>query len=179
MLLTRAKSLLLMALLGSISISAGALSSDREQPVNITADRMRADEREGLSHYEGDVFLKQGSLEIRAEEITVYLEEGEVTRIIAIGEPAKLQQQPDDREMVYSEARRMKYNTRNGELLLLEDAWVKQSGNRISGKRIHYDTSNSIVTANRDTAPKQSGDSQDDGRVRAIIEPKEKQDAGE
>ncbi|MDZ7662254.1 lipopolysaccharide transport periplasmic protein LptA [Thiohalophilus sp.] len=180
MLLTRAKSLLLMTLLASIPASVWALSSDRDQPVNITADRMRADERQGISHYEGEVFLKQGSLEIRGDELTVHLQKGEVSRIIVIGKPAELQQQPDNREMVYSEARRMEYNTQSGELLLIDDARVKQGTNRISGTRIHYDTRNSIVAANSDSPSKQPDDPQSDGRVRVIIEPGDKpQDPGE
>lgn len=167
------KPLLLTALLLLPATPVSALSSDRQQPVKITADRMKADERRGVSHYQGDVFLKQGSLEIRAEELIVHLSDGEVTRIVVIGNPAKLQQQPDDREMVYSEAQRMEYNTRNGELLLIDDAHVKQGANRFSGARIHYDTRNSIVAANTDSPASQpAGES--DGRVRAIIEPGDK-----
>jgi lipopolysaccharide export system protein LptA len=174
------KPLLLMALILLPTAPALALSSDRQQPVEITADSMRADERRGVSHYQGDVFLKQGSLEIRADELTVHLTDGEVTRIIVIGSPAKLQQQPDNREMVYSEARRMDYNTRSGELLLLEDAHVKQGANRFSGERIDYDTRKSIVTAEAgdgDTPAQPAGDS--DGRVRAIIEPKDQSGDGQ
>ena len=171
MLLPRAKSLLLLAVLGFVPAAAGALSSDRKQPVNISADRMRADERRGVSHYMGDVFLKQGSLEIRSDELTVHLENGEVRQIIVTGEPAKLQQKPDDREMVYSEARRMEYDTRSGELLLIDDARVTQGANRFSGARIHYDTRNSIVAANSDKPDSPSADAPDDSRVKAIIEP--------
>lgn len=174
MLLHRAKPLLLMALLGFAPAGAWALSSDREQPVNISADRMRADERRGVSHYMGDVFLKQGSLEIRSDELTVHLEDGEVRQIIVTGQPAKLQQKPDDREMVYSEARRMEYDTRSGELLLIDDARVTQGANRFSGARIHYDTRNSIVAANSQKQSSPSADSSDDGRVKAIIEPADK-----
>lgn len=171
MLSSHVKPLLLVALTLVPAVSAWALSTDRNQPVRITADRMRADERLGISHYEGDVFLKQGSLEIRSDELTVHLQDGEVTRIIVTGNPARLQQQPDNREMVYSEARRMEYNTQSGELLLIDDARVKQGSNRFSGARIHYDTRNSIVAANRDAADSE----REDGRVRAIIEPADKQ----
>lgn len=174
MLLPRAKPLLLLALLGLAPAGVWALSSDREQPVNISADRMRADERRGVSHYMGDVFLKQGSLEIRSDELTVHLEDGEVRQIIVIGQPAKLQQKPDDREMVYSEARRMEYDTQSGELLLIDDAQVKQGANRFSGARIHYDTRNSIVAANSEKESSTSPDAADDGRVKAIIEPADK-----
>lgn len=166
--------LLLIALLLLPTAPVSALSSDRQQPVKITADRMLADERRGVSHYQGDVFLKQGSLEIRADELTVHLSDGEVTKIIIIGDPAKLQQQPDDREMVYSEARRMEYNIRNGELLLIDDAHVKQGANRFSGARIQYDTRNSIVAANTDSTSPTQPAGESEGRVRAIIEPGDK-----
>ncbi|MFO8024190.1 lipopolysaccharide transport periplasmic protein LptA [Thiohalophilus sp.] len=174
MLLLRAKSLLLLVLLGFAPVSVWALSSDREQPVNISADRMRADERHGISHYIGDVFLKQGSLEIRSDELTVHLEDGEVRQIIVIGQPARLQQKPDNREMVYSEARRMEYDTRSGELLLIDEARVTQGANRFSGSRIHYDTRNSIVAANSQGQSSTSPEAPDDGRVKAIIEPADK-----
>lgn len=177
MLLHRAKPLLLAALMATSVAPAWALSTDRNQPVKITADRMRADERQGTSHYEGDVFLKQGSLEIRADELTVHLDNGEVRRIIVVGQPAKLQQQPDNREMVYSEARRMEYDIRSGELLLLNEARVKQGASHFSGARIHYDTRNSIVAANRDSTTSEQ-DKTDDGRVRAIIEPADKPQDG-
>lgn len=173
MTLRRANCLLLVLLGLAPAAPLSALTSDREKPVHITADRMQANEREGTSHYVGDVYLKQGSLEIRSDELTVYLKNGEVRKIIVLGSPAKLQQQPDDREMVFSEARRMEYDTRSGELLLIEDAQVKQGANRISGQRIQYDTLNSIVAAHRqnDTG---KGSGEDGGRVRAIIQPADK-----
>jgi lipopolysaccharide export system protein LptA len=152
---------------------ASALTSDREKPVHITADRMQANEREGTSHYVGDVYLKQGSLEIRSDELTVYLKNGEVHKIIVLGNPARLQQQPDDRDMVFSEALKMEYDTRSGELLLIEDAHVKQGVNRISGQRIQYDTRNSIVAAQRQDS-NGTDSTGGDGRVRAIIEPADK-----
>lgn len=180
MLSARAKPLLLTALMLGLAVPAWALSTDRNQPVKITADRMRADERQGTSHYAGDVFLQQGSLEIRADELTVYLKDGEVRRIVVIGKPARLQQQPDDREMVYSEARRMEYDTRSGELLLIDDARVRQGSSRFSGARVRYDTRNSIVIANRNnTDPEPGQDATADGRVRAIIEPADKAQDGE
>jgi lipopolysaccharide export system protein LptA len=170
MILRHVKPLLLVGLTLVPAAPLSALSSDRNKPVTITADRMQADEHKGTSHYQGDVFLKQGSLEIHSDELVVHVKNGEVQKIIVTGSPATLQQQPDDREMVYSEARRMEYDTRSGQLLLIDDAHVKQGSNRFSGARIDYDTRNSIVAANRDnTDSRESPD--DDGRVRAIIEP--------
>jgi len=166
MLSSRAK-LLCLLLLGQV-VPALALTSDQHQPIRVTSDRMTVDERQGISHYEGNVYLKQGSLEIRADTLTVHLKNGKITRIIIIGSPARLQQQPDDRDTIHSSARRMEYDTRSGQLLLIHDALVKQGANRFSGARIEYNTQTSIVAAER--TPEDSN-----GRVHAIIEPTDKQ----
>ena len=159
--------LLLVLLLLTVATPPLALTSDRNQPIRITADQMLVDERKGISHYQGDVYLKQGSLEIRSDELTVHIDAGKVEKIIVTGQPARLQQQPDERPTVYSSANRMEYDTGSGELLLIEDARVKQGANTFSGARIEYDTINSIVAARKD-------EEEDDGRVHAIIEPADK-----
>jgi lipopolysaccharide export system protein LptA len=158
---------LCLLLLGQV-VPALALTSDQNQPIRVTSDRMTVDERKGISHYEGDVFLKQGSLEIRADTLTVHLRNGKITKVIVTGTPARLQQQPDDRDTIHSSARRMEYDTRSGQLLLIEDALVKQGANRFSGARIEYNTRSSVVAAERTPEDK-------DGRVHAIIAPTDKQ----
>lgn len=167
MLLRLAKPLLLALLIGQVAGPAIGLTSDRRQPIRITADRMIVDERKGVSRYNGNVFLKQGSLEIRGDQLTVHFQQGKIIQIVATGNPARLQQKPDEREMIYSSARRMEYNTRNGQLLLIDNARVTQGANRFSGERIEYDTLKSIVAARRAEENK-------DGRVHVIIEPADK-----
>lgn len=167
MLLRLVKPLLLALLIGQVAAPAIGLTSDRRQPIRITADRMIVDERKGVSHYRGNVFLKQGSLEIRADQLTVRLQQGKISQIVATGNPARLQQKPDERDMIYSSARRMEYNTHSGRLLLIDNARVTQGANRFSGKHIEYNTLNSTVTAGRDQENK-------DDRVHVIIEPADK-----
>ena len=75
---------------------AAALSSDREQPIELEADSAHIDERTGVSVYTGNVKLTQGSTRLLADRLTV--ERGEDgNRVVAEGQPATFSQQPDDK----------------------------------------------------------------------------------
>jgi len=155
-------------LLATLPVStAFALSSDREQPIHINADSMVAEEPKGYSHYLGNVHITQGSLKVDADEVYIYLVDGLLDKLIIIGEPAKLQQIPDNStEIVYSRAKRMEYFASTDRLLLMKDAEVWQGANRFSGEHIEYDTLNSRVSAN--------SNGQEAGRIRAVIIPQKK-----
>jgi lipopolysaccharide export system protein LptA len=160
--------LLWLLCLGLLTLSpALAQGNDRHQPIHIQADRLTVDERHGVSRYQGNVHLVQGSLEISGDDLQVFLDQGQVQRILIKGNPATLQQQPEDNSpLVHSAANKMEYFADSGRLLLIENATVKQGGNHFSGERIEYDTFNSVVTASKDPDT-------DSGRVRAIIEPRQ------
>ena len=77
-----------------VPASVWALDTDREQPIQITADIAIRDEVAGETRYEGNVVLIQGSLKITADTLSVLHESSDADRIIAIGKPARLIQQP-------------------------------------------------------------------------------------
>lgn len=158
----RASSWILLSLFVS---TASALESDREQPVHIRADSVEIDERQGVSHYRGNVQLDQGTLSIRADRMTVHQTGREIERILIDGTPARFSQLPDDAEVpVEAQARHMTYLGGAGQLELEGEARVEQEGNTFSGNVIVYDTGRSTVKASR------SG-GEDDERVRVIIQP--------
>lgn len=141
-----------------------ALRSDREQPIDIKADRVEINEIKEVSEYIGNVHLKQGSLDIKADKITVYLNKGRLTRIAITGNPATFKQQPEDnQDIVESSAQRMEYFATKEHLVLKDNARVVQGRNHFSGDFIEYDTLNSTVKANKDE--------DSDSRVHAIIQP--------
>lgn len=147
-----------------------ALTSDREQPIQVNADSMVAEEPKGFSHYKGNVLIVQGSLKVIADEVIIYFTDGELDKLIIKGNPAHLQQQPDNSEdLVYSQAKTMEYYATSDRLFLLEDAKVRQGNNHFSGARIEYDTRNSTVSA--------TSEGKDKGRIRAVIMPKPAADA--
>lgn len=141
-----------------------ALRSDRDQPIDIRADRVEINEKEEVSKYIGNVSLQQGSLNILAEQVTVYLQNGRLSRIIIKGNPATFKQQPEDhKDVVTSRAQHMEYFANKEHLVLRDNAQVIQGANRFQGDFIEYDTLNSTVKANKSEGS--------ESRVHAIIQP--------
>ena len=58
-----------------LPISAWALPSDRDQPINIEADHAQMDDASGVAQYKGDAILTQGTLRIEGDVITFYYDE--------------------------------------------------------------------------------------------------------
>jgi len=156
--------LIMLALIG-YSTPSWALLSDRNQPINIIADQVEVNEKTEISRYTGRVHLKQGTLNISADKVTVYLRDGTLTKIIIDGRPATFEQQPEDnQELVKSCAKHMEYFAAKELLILENDAHVIQGANNFSGDFIEYDTLNSIVKANVDK--------NSNSRVSVVIVPK-------
>ena len=61
-----------------------ALKSDREQPIRIQANNGVIDDAAGKSTYTGNVHIEQGTLNIVADEVQIFMAEDEVVKIIAI-----------------------------------------------------------------------------------------------
>lgn len=149
-----------------------ALRSDRDQPIDIQADRVEIKEKEEISEYIGNVHLQQGSLDIKADRVTVYLSNGKLIKILIIGSPAVFQQKPENnKDIVRSSAMHMEYFASKEHLVLKTNATVVQGDNHFSGDFIEYDTLNSTVKANKEKGS--------ESRVHAIIKPGKSDDQQE
>jgi len=157
----------LCLLLGTL-LAAAVIAADnpRREPVTIEADSAVFDERKGQSIYTGHVIIIQGGMQIRADEVTVYTEEDALQRIVASGEPVHFRQQREGEKEIHGEARRLDYRADDEHLLLQDQAWLTQGGNRFSGQRIEYDMQRERVTAAQAVDGSQ--------RVKVTIQPKAK-----
>lgn len=150
-----------------LSQGSWGLESDREQPIHIKADRITVNEKHGMSFYQGNVQFTQGSLRVNGDEVTVYLQGDALSKVIVIGKPATLVQQPDHRQQpVNAKATRMEYDARQEIVYLIDNAEVQQGPNKFAGNHIEYDTRSSMVSARKGET--------DDSRVHVIINPPEK-----
>ena len=158
----------LFALLAACSaVPAYALLSDKEQAINVEADSVEIDHKQGVSVYKGNVTLTQGSIHLDADIVTLYSRNNDVEKAVAEGKPAHYRQRPDGKaEDTRAEAQRMEYYTGTGKLILLEGAHVWQEQNQFSGNRIEYDTERSVVNASKAKSGRE--------RVQVIIQPKKK-----
>ena len=155
----------LVALALGLPGSASALSTDRDQPINLEADEAELDQTEGVSTYVGNVVVTQGSMKVESDRMVVYLNDGEIDRIEATGAPARFRQRPDGKdEDVMGGASKMDYLAGQSMVILTGDAWVEQAGDVIRGARIEYSLTEDLVKAK-----KGSGETD---RVRIILQPR-------
>jgi len=156
-------------LLAIMPFSALGLSSDRNQPMTIEADRATLNEKTGNSVYEGNVHVQQGSLVLQGSKMTVQLNDNTIGKIILTGSPATWKQRPDGKDTdQHAEAGRIEYHATEDRIILLEDARVWQSGaEEFRSDRIVFDLKNNTVNAGGST----SGD-----RVRITLQPGSKKD---
>lgn len=144
--------LLLLASLGSMT--AQALPGDREQPIRIQSDTAERNEKSGETTYRGQVEMTQGSLRIEADSITIHSNDKKVTHIIAMGNPAHYQQQPEaDKAMVKATGNTIKYFVDTEKLHLIEQASIDQDGAIMKGERIDYDIQSALLKAGETNKP--------------------------
>lgn len=145
-----------------------ALSTDKNQDIEIESNSVYLDDTRNVGIYTGAVVVVQGSMRITGDKLTIfYTEENELEKIIVDGQPATFRQLPDDSK-VYDEAEAlvMEYREADNLIILTDKAQVKQGDRRLIAEHIEYDTEQSQVRA-KGTA--QQDDTSEDSRVRLII----------
>ncbi|NCA87852.1 MAG: lipopolysaccharide transport periplasmic protein LptA [Gammaproteobacteria bacterium] len=128
---------------------AQALESDQQQPLSLESDAAEMDEAKRLSVYTGKVIVRQGTLEIRADQVTIHhAEDKRPELIIATGQPATYQQQVEgEQRPIQAEALRMEYQATKDEITLIDQAVVFQGADTFRSDRIVYDRLNARVKA--------------------------------
>lgn len=150
-------------LLTAAGAAALALPEDRNQAIEITADRAVRDERAGYTVYSGDVVLSQGSLKIQAGRLTIFHDRKAADSIVAEGSPARMQQQPaPDQELVTASASKIVYVKSREQVLLSGGASIEQEGAVVTGDSIEY-----LMAEQRVRADAQAGDAA--SRVQVLI----------
>ena len=144
--------------------TATALPDDKEQPINVSADKARKNSNQGITIYEGNVIITQGSIRITGSEIAIYDQDGNVSKMIAKGtenEPAEFKQQPqlEGGDMI-ANGNTIEYDIDAETLVLLDNARLEQDGRITDSNKITYDMATTIVNA---------GDT--NGRVIMVIPP--------
>lgn len=169
---------LALACLGALLCIAGpalAERADREKPVNLEADRITVDDAKKLQTFEGNVTLQQGTLTIWADKIVVSQDADGFQKGVATGRLARFRQKRDGKnEWVDGEAERIEHDARNDKTEFFVRAHVKSGLDDVRGPYIVYNalTEQYLVTTGERKASDKPADPQ--GRVRAIIQPKNK-----
>ncbi|MGB1799253.1 MAG: lipopolysaccharide transport periplasmic protein LptA [Gammaproteobacteria bacterium] len=162
--------------------NAYALSTDKEQDIEIEADTADIDDLNGITIYRGDVVVVQGSIRMTGHTMTVHFDDnGDMELVIMQGTPATYRQLPDNsKNYDEAEALQMEYYALKDYVILKEKALVtKPDGSTLSGKRIDYDTvlSKVIAKGSGTTAKGDKGKTgkTKDGRVKITIKKKKQE----
>lgn len=158
-----AASLLLAGLACGVP-TAQALSTDKDQPINIEADSVDIDDSKGVSVYRGSVILTQGSIHLDADRVTVYHPDKKADKIVAVGKPVNFRQRPDNSDQdVKGRALRVEYFAASEDLVLIDEAYLEQGGKSFASDRITYDRRLAVVKGGAAAQGKQ--------RVQVTLEP--------
>lgn len=153
-----------------------AEAADRDKPIELEADTVTVNDAKKTSTYTGNVILTQGTLVIHADKLVVREDKDGFQHSTSTGNPTTFKQKREGKdEYMEGSAQRIEYDGRMDKVQLYTKAWVKRGEDIVHGDFISYD-------ANAEYAEviggvKSSTEGGNTGRVKAIIQPKNKQPA--
>ena len=155
--------LLLLALLPWAPL--WALDTDREQPIAVEADSLEVREQENISIYQGNVRLKQGSLEIDSDRLVIHFNDNnDLVLMEMTGNPARLRQLDNEQQEMRGQAKQINYLESESLLELIEEARFTHAGDTIESALIRVNTEDNSI---------QAGSSDHDERVKMLIQPRQ------
>lgn len=155
------------------SLNAFAEAADRNQPIELEADTVTVNDAKKISTYSGNVILTQGSLVIHAEKLIVREDEQGFQHSTSTGNPSTFKQKREGKnEYMEGSAQRIEYDGRMDKVQLYTRASVKRGEDIVRGDYISYDANAEYAEVLGGTKSESGGSSS--GRVKAIIQPKNK-----
>ncbi len=171
------RALLVTLAVSLVAMPAHAQSLDRNQPVNIDADKVTVDDRNKIHTFEGNVVLTQGTLSIKGDKIIITQDAAGFYNGVATAASGRLvffrQKRASDGAWIDGEAERIEYSNQNERAKLFNRAQIQSAGDMVRGQYIEYDiaTENYLVT-DAPGRPPRGSNAATGGRVHVTIQPK-------
>lgn len=180
-----------LLLLGALALAwlpgAHAEKADRNKPMNIEADALRHDELKQTSVFSGRVVMTKGSIVLRGAQLDVRQDADGFQYGVVTAEPGKrafFRQKRDTQpgqpdEFVEGEGEVIEYNGRADTVKFIRRAELRryreaQLSDEVKGAVIVYNNLTDVFTVDgQKTAPAGASAGTPDGRVRAVLSPKE------
>ncbi|MCB1554870.1 MAG: lipopolysaccharide transport periplasmic protein LptA [Xanthomonadales bacterium] len=136
----------LLAALLVLSPQAGALTADRNQPMDVAADYTDAVlSDDGSALLRGNVEISQGSLKVRAAEATLTRHDGAISKAVLRGQPATVEQQLDAGGTMRATAAQIEYDLGADVLLLTGNVHIDQPEGSLRGESVRYHIANGRI----------------------------------
>lgn len=149
-----------------VQAMAHAAGPDEDEPIRINARSVEANDKTGSVVYSGNVVVEQGRLSILADRVELLTRQGRTELVRATGKPAKLRQRAaGEDEEVQAEASRVDYRVSLGKIDMSGRVSLRRGEDLFTADVLHYDLNSKSLDA--------TGDDKGDGRVHAVIQPKQ------
>lgn len=161
------------ALLASLIVSQHvlALPDDLTKPLTIQSNEAFLDQKTGEATYKGDVFVKQGSIEIQAQylKVTSDPKTRKFSKLVATGGPAKFSQQIDwNGNMMISRGDKIDYQVTTSKLEIFGNGYLNKMDDKITADYILYHIDTGTFNAQKKGT----------GRVSMTLQPADKEETG-
>lgn len=145
-----------------------AASGDKEQPIQVEADKLEVREEDNISTYSGNVRLVQGSMLIHADRLVIHFnDDKDLVLMQMTGNPTTFRQLNDDNQELLGQAEKLDYHESESLMIFQGNARFENNGDTIEGSIIRINTENDHIEA---ASP------EPDERVRVVIQPKSKKE---
>lgn len=153
---------LLPALLLPTPLRAQIFESERDKPMDIDADHFDGLMSENsVSRLIGNVLIRQGDMEVRADLAIVTTRDGEIAKVELEGKPVRMKMLDSNGEPTTGRANRVEYRLDDEIVIFTGAVLVEQPRGNVRGERIVY---------RLDTGRIDGGG--DGGRIQLRIQPK-------
>lgn len=155
-------------LLASMAPLAHALKTDRDQPMDIIADRVDVDDEKGISTFRGKVHVTRGSMRISGDVVVIHRNQNnDVETIVSTGKRAIYQQRPDNKPSdVVARGMTIHYDAKKEVVTVKKQAEINQAKDVFTGELLVYYAKVDQVKA--------SGSNDNKNRVRMTLQPSNK-----
>ena len=160
----------LLSLAFSGCLNAFALDSDRKQPIQIEADQASLDQKNQVTTFSGNVIIKQGTLNFRAQNVRLSQDKNGNQSVTASGSPVYFSQQLENKGKVEGQGNKVEYSSATNVVKLLGNAKVQRGGDVARGQSITYNTKTEVYSV----LGGKSANGKSSSRVSIIIQPNSK-----
>jgi len=160
-------SLLLTAYL--IGFYHQAWSNNTEQsanePIQIEADSLDAQDAKGMTRYEGNVQVTQGYTQLSGDQVDIHHPNRQLQTLTSVGQPARFQHlDPVEQTRIKGHASTIIYYVQQRKVHLIGNAYLEQeNAHTIQGPTLIYDMENQTLNA--------GSNEQQTGRVKMTLTP--------
>jgi len=154
---------------------ARAEKADRDKPINLEADRVTIDDAKQTAMFEGNVVLTQGTLQIRGDRMEVRQDKEGFRYGTTWGDLAHFRQKREGYdEYIEGWAERIEYDGRAETMQMFARARMRRAQDEVRGNYISYDARTEFYQV-VGGGPRAATANNPEGRVRAVIQPKPKE----